>query len=160
MVTSDHAPFLIHQFENQTMPNPTFAILTDAGSAGATDNPTPGANIYPAGGGSTLSTAAGAGSLVSTENAGGGASIGTSGQMAAGGVVAQPLTWWVTMIILFIVLGFVAKKAGNAGEFGNLKVSAYNILMITIAAIIGIAGLKVLFTKFPVPGITTLLGAV
>jgi hypothetical protein len=126
----------------------------------ATDNPTPSANVYPRDGGSSLGVAASGNSLVTTAAGSGANSTADVPATATGGVLGQPLTWWGGLIVLFIVLGMVAKRAGNESEFGNLKVSAYNIVMITIAAIIGIAGFKVLFTRFQVPGISALVLAV
>ena len=130
----------------------------------STDNPTAMRDVYPAAPGNTLGAAVGAGSLVTTSStpAASAVSTGASAPTSAAptGLTGQPLTWWATLIVLFIALGFVARKAGNEGEFTNLKVSAYNILMITFAAIIGIAGMKALFARFQVPGISTLVAAV
>ena len=140
--------------------NPSYS-MANMGSNGnaATDNPTPLRNLSPTAPGATLGTASGGASLSTTASVGQPTTAGAS-PTATAGVGGQPITWWASLIVLFIVLGLVAKKAGNESEFGNLKVSAYNILMITLASVIGIAGLKVLFTRFPVPGISTLIQAV
>lgn len=138
------------------MPNPSFGMSNGNAS---TDNPTPAANVYPRDGGSTLGAAAGGSSLVTTASNGTGMTA-SAPAGATGGIASQPLTWWGGLIVLFIVLGLIAKKAGNESEFSNLRVSAYNILQVTLMATIGIAGLKVLFTRFPVPGISTLVQAV
>lgn len=142
--------------------NPSGYYTTDGNAA--TDNPTSERDVYAAAPGNTLGVASGAGSLVTSSTAAVGDAVSTGASApsstAPAGLIGQPLTWWATLIVLFIILGIVARKAGNEGEFGNLKVSAYNILMITLAAVIGIAGLKVLFTRFPVPGVSTLLQAV
>ena len=125
---------------------------------GATDNPTAAASVYPSAGGSTVSVAASAGSDVTTAPVSGGQNAAAAG--AGGGVLGQPLTWWVALIALFIGLRFVAAKSGNAAEFGNIRANAYNILTITFAAIIGIVGLKLVFNKVQVPGLSTLVAAV
>lgn len=139
------------------MPNPSLNFGSNGNAS--TDNPTPTANVYPRGGGSTLGAAAGGASLVTTAP-NGTDSTAAAPSSATGGILGQPLTWWGALIVFFILLGLVAKRAGNESEFGNLKVSAYNILMITFAAIIGIAGFKVLFTRFTVPGLSALVQAV
>ena len=130
----------------------------------ATDNPTSLRDLYAGGGGNTLGVASGAASTVTTSPVGAGPAVSgtapTAASLSNAGFVGQPLTWWATLIILFLALGIVARKAGNEGEFGNIRASAYNILMITFAAIIGIAGMKALFTRFTVPGISTLVQAV
>ena len=127
------------------------------------DNPTPTRNVYPTAGGPTLGTASGGATAVtmsSDPTAGASASAPTAAAAPATGITGQPLAWWVTLIVLFIVLGLVAKKTGNEGEFSNIKLSAYNILMISIAAMIGIGAMKVIFTRFNVPGLSTFVGAI
>lgn len=84
-------------------------------------------------------------------------------QATGRGIFGQPLSWFVVLIVLFFLLGWVGKKVGGReGETGvhNLKLSGYNILFITLAATIGLAALKVLFSKIPVPGLTPLLQSV
>lgn len=138
------------------MPNPSFGMSNGNAS---TDNPTPLRNVVASAGGGTLGTASGGDSLTTTAPVGQGSVAGTS-PATTGGIIGQPLTWWATLIVVFIVLGMIAKKAGNESEFTNIRVSAYNILQVTLMAIIGIAGLKVVFTRFRVPGISTLVQAV
>lgn len=141
------------------MPNPSFGLTRTVGGA-ATDNPTPARNVYPTAPGGTLGAAAGGASLVTTGPTAGNEQPAGAADAAPKGVIGQPLTWWATLIVLFVVLGFVAKKAGNESEFSNLKLSAYNVLMITLAAIIGIVGLKALVAKLPIPGLSTVIAAV
>jgi hypothetical protein len=124
---------------------------------GTTNNPVPSSNVYPSDAGNPLAIAASAGST---------ASVGTSGMMgmdATGpknNVGGSGIAGWVAILVVYLVLSFVAKKAGQAEEFKNIRLSAYNVLTITLAAIIGITLLKVAFTKFQVKGITPLLQAV
>jgi len=141
------------------MPNPSFALSNGGAS---TDNPTPARNLYPTSPGATLGQASGAQSMSTTGRPVGDqvGAAGGNGGMVGDGIFGQPLSWFVALIALFIVLGMVAKRAGNAGEFGNIKASAYNIMTITFAAIIGIAGLKVVLTRFPVPGLSAVVLAV
>jgi hypothetical protein len=124
---------------------------------GSTNNPVPSANVYPSDAGNPLAIAATAGST---------AMVGTSGMVATGDgsaankVGGSGLAGWVAIVVVYLVLSFVAKKAGQADEFKNIRLSAYNVLTITLAAIIGITLLKVAFTKVQVKGITPLLQAV
>lgn len=145
------------------MPNPSMSMNA---FFAAVDNPTPARNVYPTSPGATTGGASGGGgvSTMALPSAAGGPgetpAAGNGAMASMGGVIGQPLTWWVTLLILFVVLGFVAKRAGNAGEFSNVKLSAYNILMITLAAAIGIGALKVLTNRFPIPGLSTFIGAI
>lgn len=78
-------------------------------------------------------------------------------------LIGHPLSWFVVLIVLFLVLGFVGHKiGGREGETGvhNLKLSGYNILFITLAAMLGFAGMKVLFSRFQVPGLSTFVQSV
>lgn len=139
------------------MPNPSFGL---SNGTAATDNPVPARNVYPTAPGGTLGQAAGGSSLVTTGPTSGAAQPAGAASAAPTGVFGQPLAWWVTLIVMFVVLGYVGRKAGNEAEFANVKLSAYNVLMITLAAIIGIVGLKALLAKVPIPGLSTVVAAV
>ncbi len=76
------------------------------------------------------------------------------------GASGDPVKWWVVLVILMVVLMFTAKKVGDDGRFADLRMSFYNIFVISLASIIGITLLKTIFTKYPVPGFTALLNAV
>lgn len=78
---------------------------------------------------------------------------------ASGGVLGQPLVWWAVLAVLLVGLMFAAKKAGQGSEFGNIKLSFYNVLTITLAAAVGVGFLKVVFSRFQVPGLTTYIQA-
>lgn len=139
------------------MPNPSY---NRSNGIAATDNPTPTASLYPSATGGTVGAATGGASLLTTGatvNAAGGPVA--AGAAPAGGLLGQPLTWWAGLIVLWLALGFVARRAGEEREFTNVRISAYNILSITFAAIIGIVGLKTLFNRFPIPGVTTLVNS-
>ena len=73
------------------------------------------------------------------------------------GASGEPVVWWVAMVVLLLGLMYGAQKLGADGDFSNLKMSAYNIFVISIAAIIGINLFKLLFTKVPVPGLSTVV---
>ena len=142
------------------MPNPSFGV---SNGGPATDNPTPMRSVYPDAPGATIGAATGGASLVTT-----GATSGAAGDFvgadssapSSAGFLGQPLTVWAALIVVWLVLGVVARKAGSEGEFSNVRVSAYNVLMITLAAIVGIVALKALLTRFRVPGLSPLIQAV
>lgn len=75
---------------------------------------------------------------------------------AAIGATGQPLTWWVAMAAVLVALMYFSTKYDD-GQYANLKASAYNIFTVTLASIIGISLFKLLFTKFPVPGLSTIV---
>ncbi len=49
----------------------------------------------------------------------------------------------------------IAHHVGNDGEFANIKLTALNILVISLVAVAGIPVWKALFTKLKVPGVST-----
>lgn len=75
---------------------------------------------------------------------------------AAVGATGQPLAWWVALAAVLVALMYFSTKYDD-GSYANLRASAYNIFTVTLAAIVGISLFKLLFTKFPVPGLSTIV---
>src|SRR5882672_4318752 len=74
------------------------------------------------------------------------------------GIVGHPIAWWVALIVLLVVLMYGSQRFGSEGEnFKNIKLSIYNIVVISLAAVIGFAGLKMIFSRFPVPGLSDVI---
>jgi hypothetical protein len=82
------------------------------------------------------------------------------GNAAAVGAKAHPVPWWVTLAVLLVALMYFAQRFDGEGSYSNLRLSFYNIITITLASVIGITLFKVTFTKFPVPGLSTVILAV
>ena len=77
---------------------------------------------------------------------------------AAVGATGNVAFSWVAMAILFGVLMFAGQKMGHAeGNFGSIKLSAFNVVMITFCAVIGIPLAKAFVTKFPIPGVSSIV---
>lgn len=74
------------------------------------------------------------------------ANIGGQGSAVVAGLV---------FLGLLVGLMFFAKKVGNSEDFSNIKLSAFNVLVISLAALIGLPVWKYMFTRFPVPGLST-----
>jgi hypothetical protein len=73
----------------------------------------------------------------------------------------KPLPFWIGLIIMLLAIGWLSQRFGTQGEdFRSIKVSAYNTIIISLTAIVGIAALKALFTRHPVPGLTSLINSV
>lgn len=78
-----------------------------------------------------------------------------------GGFLTKPFSWWIAFAVALVVLMWGAQKFGSEGEdFKNIKLSFFNILVISLAAILGISLFKILFTKVQVPGLSPLIAAV
>lgn len=141
--------------------------------AGANNNPVTRRNIYPTSPGPTIGGAAS--TLSPFDNIGGGsgaAAIGPNGQVAstddvsaaqqstARGFLGQPLTWFLLLVVLLISLRFIATKLGEGEEFKSVRVSVHNVIVISLAAIIGIGFFKVVFNFWRVPGLTNYINAI
>ena len=122
-----------------------------------------GRSIYPTFGGPTLGTESSAGTANPVVTSGSGsakaARAPSEAQIAAYvGAQGSPLIWFGVMVILLLGLMFMAKRiGGEAREFASIKASFYNVLVISLAAIIGINFFKMVFTKVKVPGLSTLI---
>jgi hypothetical protein len=108
-------------------------------------NWTPARNVFPGAPGGTIATAAAAASPDSYVG------FADPRQSTA---VATPVTggpsgllWWVAIAVLVALMLFAARKTGQAEEFKNLRASTYNILFITLVAIVGLTGAKILAVK-------------
>lgn len=123
-------------------------------------------NVYGTAGGGTVGTRASAftpytagagGSEVPPPGAGNGSGPGGNG----GGVLGKPLSWWFLLVVLLVGLMWTAQRFGSVGEdFKNVKLSVYNIVVISLAAMIGFGAFKVIFGKFKVPGLSDYVQAV
>lgn len=126
-------------------------------------NIVPARSVYPTMRGGTTAGAGGAmttsTSTVVPDPTTGGAtptvSAGSPVQMSGNTVY-----WWLGALALLGLLVFVARKVGGPDEFRNIRPSVYNVLTITLTAIIGIVGLKVLAAKFRIPGASDIILAV
>ena len=85
----------------------------------------------------------------------------TSGQSGVGTTAGTPLKtqgqslfWWVGIMALLLVTVFVARKAGGEEDFRNIRPTFYNFAAITLTALVGIVGLKVIFARWNVSGLS------
>lgn len=133
-------------------------------------NDVPARTIYPTAGGGSLgsrSTSASPYSIGDTSPQS--AVIGPDGAISAaenadsltsGGLLGQPLAWWALLLGLLYAVRFAGTKLGSGEEFKNLKVSVFNIVTVSLMAVVGIGFLKVLLNRFKVPGLTPFVNAV
>ncbi len=139
---------------------------------GGAINNVPLRNVYPGLGGATLGVTASAQSPysfssrapgydrmelqsddVGTHAMGGAAQVAHAANEGAKG---NPLVYWFVLLVLLLVFMWGVQKTGGEG-FGNIKASAYNVLVISFAAILGISFWKTVFTRVPVPGVSTVV---
>lgn len=73
------------------------------------------------------------------------------------GSKAKPFHTLLVVGVIFVVIVVVLQRYGGAEKYANIRASFVNGAIITITAIIGINIAKVVFTKVPVPGVSTLV---
>jgi hypothetical protein len=93
-------------------------------------------------GGNAAMTSGPAGQAMAQDAPAGGGSIGAA---------------FIGLVVLLALAWYFAHKTGNASEFSNIKASALNIFLITFNAIIGIFVLKLIVSKFPIPGVSQVI---
>lgn len=76
---------------------------------------------------------------------------------AAVGRKANPIVTFFVLIILVVLIMWGAEKlGGEEGKYTNMRASAYNIFFVSFVAGVGLFFWRNFFTKFPVPGVTTI----
>jgi FtsH-binding integral membrane protein len=114
-------------------------------------------DVYPTMPGGTTSSAAGAmtaNTNVSSSGADGGATTVTNTGVDMSG---RSLLWWVGFLAFLLVMVFVARKAGGEEEFRNIRATFYNFMTITLTAIVGIVGMKVIAARWRIPGASDII---
>jgi hypothetical protein len=117
-------------------------------------NVIPGGNVYPwldGGSSSSLGSRASAmsgfpGSPVKEDEA---EAPGSAAPNTIGGAPSV-LVAGLTFVGLLIVLMFVGHQLDGEEQFKNIKVSFYNVILISLAAVIGLPLMKFLFSKVPI----------
>lgn len=133
--------------------------MNPAGVFGSDINFSPAASVYPGSGGGTSAGAAAAmspTSNVTVSDGQGGTAPAVTNTTAPRGTI----WYWLGLFGLLFVLVFVARKAGSEEDFRNLKPTFYNFAAITLTAIVGITGAKVIATRFKIPGVSDIVLAV
>jgi hypothetical protein len=118
-------------------------------------------NVYPTAPGGTAS---GAGAAMSGQTAvnvvdpaTGSPAVTVAATGAGTGGSPRTLGYWFGLVVLLLIMVFVARKAGGEEDFRNVRPTLYNFLAITLTAIVGIVGLKAIFSKYKVPGLTDVI---
>lgn len=73
------------------------------------------------------------------------------------GTSAPPLPFWFMLVALLFGFMYLAQRLGGKSDFANIKMTAYNVAIISLAAIIGMTFWKALFTRVKVPGLSALI---
>lgn len=119
-------------------------------------------SVYPTMSGG--STASAAGAITANTNTVVPTSSGDAAPVVSAGspisVSGKSVWWWVGTLALLALMVMVARRAGGEEDFRNIRPTAYNFLTITLTAIVGIVGLKVIAARYRIPGASDLILAV
>jgi hypothetical protein len=75
--------------------------------------------------------------------------------------LGEPVAVWLGMVALLIVLKWLSeRKNDNRLNPADIRISGYNVLAVTVTAMVGFIAFKVIFNKFNVPGVTQFVNAV
>lgn len=80
-------------------------------------------------------------------------------EITATGVMGKPSSWWLMFLIVFVGFAFLARRYGGseADRFSNVKLSVYNGIFLTFYIVLILNLLKVLATRFKIPGVSELI---
>lgn len=111
--------------------------------------------VYPTAPGGTLASASAAINANTTVGNNAGGQTVTTPNIPP---VSRNTVWyWFGLVIFLGVTVWIARKAGGEEDFRNIRPTFYNFMTITLTAILGIVGLKVLASKFHVPGVSDIV---
>lgn len=125
----------------------------------------PAGNLYP-GYGATLGDFAAATSMFgrggdsAPEPTPGGVADGPTDEIskaAAVGAQGNPIVALLAFAAMLVLLMWGAHKVGSDEDFKNIRMSFFNVFVIGWAAILGIWGWKIVFTRIKVPGFSTIV---
>lgn len=77
-----------------------------------------------------------------------------------GATASFSMVWWLVMFGGVIALMLLARLLGKGEGFADLKLSAYNVLVVGWIAVLGIIFYKALFTTFKVPYVSAAVAGV
>jgi hypothetical protein len=70
----------------------------------------------------------------------------------------SPAMWWLMLVILLVALMWAAEHFGSEGPyFSNIRLSVYNIVVLTFAVVLGLTVLKAGAQKFPNNAVSELI---
>lgn len=81
------------------------------------------------------------------------------GEGAGGTDGLTPAHWMIVVVLILAILSFVGMSENTAIEPAHIVIGGYNAITITLIALIGITGLKVLVNYVHIPGLTDLVNA-
>jgi len=76
---------------------------------------------------------------------------------AEGTPAGHPVNWWIALIVLIVALKFAAENGNDGSSFSNIKVGFWNVMVITLSAIVGLIFTKWVFGMYRIPGLSDIV---
>ena len=70
-----------------------------------------------------------------------------------GYLLGQPVIMYVGLILVLFLLKLYGEHPDTVPELAHVHIGGYNVITITLVAILGIDAAKILMAKWPVPGL-------
>ena len=84
---------------------------------------------------------------------------GYSGPFAGSSFLGQPFAVWLGMILILVLLKFLSESPKTSINPAKIEIGGYNFIAVGVSAAVFTMLLKIIFNKFPVPGITQFANA-
>jgi len=114
----------------------------------------PERNVYPGATGPTTGSIGAAASPDDARYQAGSPDDGLAGAQPPVGLTGHPVMWWVGLAVMVGLIWWLAHKVGKGGDFANLRASTFNVVMITMIAVLGLTIGKAIFSKVRIPGLS------
>lgn len=84
---------------------------------------------------------------------------GYTGPFAGASLLGQPFAVWLGMILVLVLLKVLSESPKTAINPAKVEIGGYNFISIGVSAAVFVMLLKILFNRFPVPGLTQFANA-
>jgi hypothetical protein len=82
-----------------------------------------------------------------------------NGPLAGTSFLGEPFAWWLGLILILFLFKFLSEHSKLKYNPAKIEIGGYNFLAVGVTAAVFIALMKVLFTKFQIPGATEFFNA-
>lgn len=92
-------------------------------------------------------------------NAGGGGAVSNNAMVETlpPGALGKPITFWFALVGIFALFVWAARKYGGGDSYSNIRASVYNLFFLTVFIVIMLNFLKVVASKWNIPGFSMLV---
>lgn len=78
-------------------------------------------------------------------------------QQLDGTTAGHPVSWWIALVAILIAIKYFAEWGQEGAQFANIRIGFFNVMVITLAAIVGLVFLKWVFGMYRVPGVSAII---